>query len=80
MSWSFTAEGGTRFMFNGDMSGDVTIYRNENDVLDFMVPGKDLIEFIADYVRREKITELENATIAQILGLRVAKAKAQRNR
>lgn len=71
MSWSFEAEGGTRFMYNGDMSGDVSIYRNENDVIDFSVPGKDLIEFIADYVRREKITELENATIAQVLGLEI---------
>jgi hypothetical protein len=47
----------TTFNFNSDMSGDITI---KNDKGELEVDGKDLIQFIVNYLKKEKIRYLEN--------------------
>lgn len=59
--------GKTIFNFNADLSGDVDI--TTPDGRRFQVPGGDLVSFVADYVRRQKIEELEQAETLEILCL-----------
>ncbi len=54
----------TVFNFNSDFSGDVIIKRNGKTV---NVPGRDLLALIAEHIRREKISRLENASDMQVL-------------
>ena len=68
------------FLYNGDFSGDVIIIQ-ESDVIrkpdglvETHVRAKDLLSLVAQYVRLEKITALENASDEEILGLEVPKA------
>jgi hypothetical protein len=56
----------TFFNFNSDLSGDVTIQRGDSTI---EVPGDHLMQFIANYIRRQKIEALEQADDRQILGL-----------
>lgn len=48
--------------YNPDMSG---ILRIEG----VAVPAKAILEFMAEYVCRERIARLENATVEELLGL-----------
>lgn len=56
----------THFSFNSDLSGDVIIHRGDDE---FSVPGKHLIEFIAQYVRMERISAIEQMDDRDLLGL-----------
>lgn len=57
----------TTFICNPDLSGTVEI-KTDNGRIE--VVGRDLIAFVADYVRREKIAALEDDVSDQeILGL-----------
>lgn len=47
----------TVFIHNGDLSGDVEI-RNENGSL--KVNGDDIVGFVLEYIRDEKIKKLES--------------------
>ena len=61
-----TDDGQTFFNFNSDMSGDVRIIHKGNEL---SVPGAHLIEFIANYVRRERVAAIEDMSDRQVLGL-----------
>lgn len=72
MSHSFEAHsGGTVFVYNSDLSGRVTIWTPEmgDDKPVIEVNGNDLLEFVAEVVRREKISQLEIMTDKQVLGI-----------
>lgn len=58
----------TRFIFNGDFSGDV-IVRHLVSNKELAIPAKDLIMFVAEYVRKCKIEKLEMMEPHQVLGL-----------
>lgn len=63
---------GTAFIYNSDLSGDVRIRRNnaENtELITIDVPGEAILAFVANYVREQKIAQLEASTTAEILGL-----------
>lgn len=68
-----------RFHHNGDFSGYVQVGREtwETDpVKSVYIPAAVLKEFVAEMVRKQKIAELEKATVDQLLGLSNAKACA----
>lgn len=56
------------FHFNSDLSGEVII--NTEGEKHITVAGEDLLNFIAEWVRLELQTELENLTARQVLGLK----------
>lgn len=56
----------TVFNYNSDLSGDVEI---DCDGATIHVPGEALFAFIAEYVRRERIAAIENASDDKVLGL-----------
>lgn len=64
---TLNAPKGTRFHYNSDLSGNVIVMTPEGE---FHVPGDDLLAFVADYVREERIARLEQASAAELLGLR----------
>ena len=64
----------TVFTCNSDLSGNVRITVMDNgdgvptgDRIE--ISGADIIKFVADHVRRSKISDLEQATTKEILGL-----------
>lgn len=59
----------THFVFNSDLSGDVTISRQGDESRELKVPGKHLLQFVANYVRWQKIAVIEQAEDDEILGL-----------
>jgi len=58
---------GAIFHYNSDLSGGVTIIVKGKD---FTVNGEDLLDFIAYFVRNEKVTQLEQADTLTIFGLK----------
>lgn len=58
---------------NSDMSGDIIIKSKTPDekgiYSEVSVLGKDILKFVAEYVRNQKITKAENASWKKILGL-----------
>lgn len=56
----------TTFVHDSDLSGDVIIRRGNNEI---EVPGEDLLSFVAEYVRSERVGALESASHREILGL-----------
>jgi hypothetical protein len=60
-----TNHGGTRFIHNGDYSGEVEIQHSDQEAV--WVPFSDLLQFVADYVRQEKIAKLEQASGREVL-------------
>lgn len=54
--------------YNGDFSGEVTIC-NKNDNTEVHVDAQDLINFVAEYVRSKKVSQLENMNSNEILGV-----------
>jgi hypothetical protein len=64
--------GNTAFIYNSDLSGDVKIVQlkggGENDEMN--VPGDALMQFAAKMVRENRISALERASDAEILGLK----------
>lgn len=59
----------TRIHYNSDLSGYITII-NKADDSEVVVYGKDIIRFVANYVRDEKISKLEQTSDEEILGLK----------
>ena len=69
--------------YNSDMSGDITIKKVkrvakggilledgvEEVVQEMEVSGTDILKFVSDYVREEKIRKVEKASWKKILGL-----------
>jgi hypothetical protein len=60
--------GETVFNYNADLSGKVRIKVSDGEIL---VPGEDLLEFIAQYVRSQKIALIEKQSGREVLGLEV---------
>lgn len=58
----------TTVHYNSDMSGDCVIFNKETEQ-EVEVPCEDILEFIADYVRSQKIGKLEQMDSKKILGL-----------
>jgi hypothetical protein len=56
------------YFCNGDFSGDVAI-RDNSTGEEMSVPSEDLIALVAEHVRSEKISKLENMSDAEILGI-----------
>lgn len=63
---TFTSHGVT-FNYHSDLSGNVLVHVGSVETA--IVPGIALLEFIAEYVRSEKTTELEEASPRAVLGL-----------
>lgn len=53
--------------YNSDMSGLINI-QTPTSRLD--ISGDDVLDFIAEFVRSEKISQLENAETKEILGIK----------
>jgi hypothetical protein len=75
MSHSWEGKNGTGITYNPDLS-DVrvrgwTVGEDEygTEVCLDIEDARDLLEFVADYVRREKISRLEQMSTQEILGL-----------
>jgi len=65
-------DSGTRFHYNSDLSGDVLVQVGRAGVTTHhpvAIPGHDLLAFVAEYVRRRKINQWEDASTAELLGL-----------
>lgn len=56
----------TVFNFNSDMSGNVIIAHRGQEI---EVPGEHLLQFVANYIRQERIASLEQANDRQIFGI-----------
>ena len=54
--------------YNSDFSGKAIIY-NKNDHTEMCVDSQDLINFVAEYVRSKKVSQLENMNSDEILGV-----------
>ena len=55
--------------YNSDLSGDVEIVTGINGDRKVSVSGKDLLDFVANHVRDKMISQLENASTEDILGI-----------
>jgi len=65
-----TTEGKTtRFIHNGDYSGDVELINKKTGKSMGKVPFDELLMLVADCVRSEKVGRIEAATDKEILGL-----------
>ena len=79
-----SADFGTHvFLYNSDLSGDVKIIKKltEDEMknmstaeiiaaqCEIEVPGHILLDFVADYVRNERIAKLEQMSTDEILGV-----------
>ena len=62
--------GNTTFHYNSDLSGDVHIIHKRSGREDAYIPGEALIAFIAHHVRNQRISALEDASDAEVLGVR----------
>ncbi len=56
------------FIYNSDLSGDVSIRTGnpEGEVTELEIPGAALVQFVADYVRRQRISEVEQTTDSSV--------------
>lgn len=57
---------GTNFHYNSDMSGSVIIQTGEGEL---EVSGSDLMEFVLDRLRDEKISRLEDMSTEELKAL-----------
>lgn len=58
----------TTIHYNSDMSGNCIIFNNETEQ-EVEVPCEDILDFVANYVRSQKIGKLEQIDSKKILGL-----------
>lgn len=58
----------TRVRYNNDMSGNIIIQHKDYE-LELSVLGEDILDFVAEYVRSQKISKLEQMDSKEILGL-----------
>lgn len=63
---TFTGES-CKIHYNSDMSGSVHIVNNHNELME--VSAIDLIGFISNYVVHEKISNLQNMSPQEVLGI-----------
>lgn len=63
---TYTSKGGTVFNFNSDWSGNAKVTAGDGTL---EIPVKDLVEFVAELVRGERRTLLDEATDLEILGV-----------
>lgn len=57
-----------RIHFNSDMSGDIHICDKDSN-REIKVVGRDILDFVANYVRSERISKLEQMETKDVLGL-----------
>jgi hypothetical protein len=79
MSHTTTTDAGITFHHNGDYSGDVSLRLSEDQVeqgqfknetyYEIEIPFDAMKELVANYVRSEKISKLEQAEDNEILGV-----------
>ena len=53
--------------YDGDFDGEVIIC-NKNDNTEIRIDIHDLINFVSEYVRNKKISQLENMSTNEVLG------------
>lgn len=58
----------TTIHYNSDMSGECIIYNKETEQ-EVKVSCEDILEFVANYVREQKIGNLEQMETKDILGI-----------
>ena len=58
----------TRIHYNSDMSGNIIIQHKYYE-LELSILGEDILDFVAEYVRSQKISKLEQMDSKEILGL-----------
>lgn len=64
-----TFEGSScRIHFNSDMSGEIHIAEKNSDK-EIKVDGQDMLDFVANYVRSQKISILEQMETKDVLGV-----------
>ncbi len=61
----FEANNGTKFNYSSDMSGDINIISKDQTS---HVNGNDILQFVAEYLRRKEISKLEDMCWQEILG------------
>ena len=65
---TYKSSNGFIFHFNSDFSGDVVIRNQKLDSENVLIPGKDLLEFIAyNYILPKKIEKLEDMDYKKLL-------------
>ncbi len=57
------------FHYDSDLSGDVIIMCDD-DKVEIKIPGRALIEFVASYVARQKISRLEQMEPEELLDIK----------
>lgn len=55
------------FHFRHDLTGDVIIKRSNDDQI--TIPAEHLLQFVAEYIRQEKIRQLTDTSAREILGI-----------
>ena len=55
--------------YDSDVATGKVIIRNKHYDLELSVSGEDIIDFVAEYVREEKIGKLEQMNSKEVLGL-----------
>ncbi len=69
----YQTESGVSFNYNGDYSGDVIIrapnWDDEKEMLQVKVSFEDLKDLVASSIRMKRISEIEQMTTEQLLGL-----------
>lgn len=57
------------FNYNSDFSGEVVIYKNEGSIhhSPIYIPACDLLAFVAEYIRMNKISKIESMTARELL-------------
>ena len=65
---SFTAQNGTVFNFNSDLSGNVIVSMDNQYRVE--VPGDDLLEFVAEVVKDRRISDLDDSLPHEIFGIK----------
>lgn len=58
----------TRIHYNSDMSENIIIQHKDYE-LELSVLGEDILDFVTEYVRSQKISKLEQMDSKEILGL-----------
>ena len=64
---TYTGQFGARFHHNADMTGGVEIQTPNGAVV---VQFGDILGFVAEYVRRDRVGQIEDADDVTLLGLR----------
>lgn len=74
---TFTAKHGTKILYNNDYLGSIKIVVDTKAVeksadpekVWLNIPCEDILEFVAHYIRQQRITKIEQAPVDQILGV-----------